>query len=251
MFIRFVPLPWVFVMFCRFFHRPSEAIVPLPSVFNSSIVRAEGGRPSSIGLFLVLALLLSLMVFQAPSFLLISEAPVRADAVVLFVGGETGTREKEADQLLREGFADYLLIPGYGQIMKRGPDGRLFRIDIDLKLKTSSLKPRPQDELLNTSHLKRKTAARLENTHIEVLEAKRLMENLGLRSALLVSSPYQMRRIKVITGKVFNDSRAVRYVPTRYETPGEAYWLFSNRDRALVLTEYTKIIWFLLYSNFL
>lgn len=205
-------------MFCRFVLRPSEAIVPRPSFLSSSLCS-----------FLVLALLLSLAIIQGPSFLFVSEAPVRADAVVLFVGGETGTREKEAQQLLSEGFADYLIVPGQGQIMKRGPDGRLFRIDIDLKLET---------------------AAWLENTHIEMLEAKRLMENLGLRSALLVSSPYHMRRIKVITGKVFNDSQAVRYVPTRYETTGEAYWLFSNRDRALVLTEYTKIVWFFLYSSF-
>jgi uncharacterized SAM-binding protein YcdF (DUF218 family) len=254
-------------MFCRFVLRPSEAIVPRPSglsmrpsSFGLYIVHlpshAKGvtivpAKRSSLYPFLVLALLLSLSVFQAPSFLFISEAPVRADAVVLFVGGETGTREKEANQLIREGFADYLIIPATGQIMKRGPDGRLFRIDIDLKLKTSSLKPRPQDELLNTSHLKLETAAWLENTHIEVLGAKRLMDNLGLRSALFVSSPYHMRRIKLITGEVFNDSRAVRYVPTRYETPGEAYWLFSNRERAFVLTEYTKIVWFFLYSSFL
>jgi hypothetical protein len=76
------------------------------------------------------ALLLFLAVFQAPAFLVISEAPVRADAVVLFAGGEKGSREKEADQLLREGFADYLIIPATGQIKKRGPDGRLEGLDL-------------------------------------------------------------------------------------------------------------------------
>ncbi len=205
---------------------------------------------------MVLALLLSLAAFHAPSFLLISERPVRSDAVVFFVGGETGTREKEAHQLLREGFADYLLVPGQGLIKKRGPDGRLERLD--------------PPSSLNTSHLKLKTAAWLENTHIEVLEAKRLMDDLGLRSALFISSPYHMRRIKLITGHVFKPAPSspplssqspplqkegkggfiVYAVPTRYETQGKGFWLFNSSERKSVLTEYAKITWFLAYSPF-
>jgi uncharacterized SAM-binding protein YcdF (DUF218 family) len=215
------------------FPRHSEAVVPAKRSFLFPIPK---GR-SSICLYIVLALLLSLSIFQAPSFLLISEAPARVDAVVIFVGGEKGAREKEADQLVREGFADYLLIPGYGQIMKRGPEGGLARLDPGSSLKTLNFKL--------------KTAARMEDTHIEVLGAKRLMDDLGLRSALFVSSPYHMRRIKLISGKVFNDRQEVRYVPTRYETPVGTYWLFSNRERAFVLTEYAKIVWFFLYSSFL
>ena len=182
------------------------------------------------------------MVFQAPSFLLISEAPVRADAVVIFVGGEKGTREKEAEQLLREGFADYLIIPATGQIMKRGPDGRLEAFNWK----------RPEDvSNQRTKELTNQKNWFVENTHIEVLGAKRLMDNLGLRSALLVSSPYHMRRIKVITGKVFQDQMTVSYMPTRYESLGKGFWLFNSDERNFILTEYTKIAWFFLYSSFL
>lgn len=91
------------------------------------------------------------------------------------------------------------------------------------------------------------------------------MENLGLSSALLVSSPYHMRRIRIIAGQVFAENNPVssspplegrggfivHAVPTRYETSGEIYWLFNNRERAFVLMEYAKIIWFFLYSSFL
>jgi uncharacterized SAM-binding protein YcdF (DUF218 family) len=187
------------------------------------------------------ALLLFLAVFQAPAFLVISEAPVRADAVVLFVGGEKGSREKEADQLLREGFADYLIIPATGQIKKRGPDGRLESVHSEAKPQTFNLRP--------------KTPARLENTHIEVYEAKRLMDNLGLHSALLVSSPYHMRRIKYITKSVFLDTGNVRtfklyFVPTRYGTPHLKSWFPNIRDLTFVLMEYPKIFWFFIYSNF-
>ena len=222
-------------MFSRFVHLPSRR---RSSERESAVVLVPQGRSS---LYPFLVLILSLAIIHAPSFLLISEAPVKADAVVLFVGGE-GAREREAEQLIKEGFADYLIIPAFGQIKKRGPDG---------KLETFSLKPRPQNENLNTSSSKLKTSSWLENTHIEVLRAKGLMENLGLSSALLVSSPYHMRRIKFITGKFFNDSQAVGYLPTRYETAGKGFWLFNSDERNFVLTEYTKIAWFFLYSSFL
>lgn len=189
-----------------------------------------------IGFLLGPALLLSLAAFHAPSFLLVSEDPVKSDAVVLFLGGQKGIREKEAYMLVKEGYADYLIIPAYGQIRKRGPDGKLERLD-----PTSTH---------NTTNVKLHTAVWMEDTHIEVLETKRLMDASGLRSALFVSSPYHLRRIKMISGELFGDSLAVRYVPTRYEAPSETFWLFDNRDRRLVLTEYAKISWFLLYRPF-
>ena len=182
-----------------------------------------------------------------PAFLVISEAPVRADAVVLFVGGEKGSREKEADQLLREGFADYLIIPATGQIKKRGPDGRLERLDLKNPMAVSN-----QSNQLNQPNQKNWF---VENTHIEVYEAKRLMDNLGLHSASLVSSPYHMRRIKVIAKSVFLDTGNVRtfklyFVPTRYETPHLKSWFPNIHDLTFVLMEYPKIFWFFIYSNF-
>ena len=89
------------MLFSRFVHRHSEAIVP--------------AKRSSFGLCIIV-LILSLSIIQAPSLLLISEAPIKAGAVVLFIGGEKGAREKEADQLIKEGFADYLIIPATGQV---------------------------------------------------------------------------------------------------------------------------------------
>jgi uncharacterized SAM-binding protein YcdF (DUF218 family) len=180
--------------------------------------------------------LLLLAVYYAPSFLLLAQAPVKSDAVILFVGKKMELREREANRLVTDGYADYLIIPAYGQIKKPGPDGSLESISSDVKPKPSNLKP--------------KTAAWIEDTHEEAILARDLMERLGARSALMVSSPYHMRRIKLITGKVFKDRLAIQYVPTRYETTGGALWLFNSYERKLVLTEYGKIAWFLLYSSF-
>jgi uncharacterized SAM-binding protein YcdF (DUF218 family) len=195
--------------------------------------------------------LLSLAVVQAPSFLIVSDPPVKSDALVLFLGGEKGTREQEANQLVAEGYADYLIIPAHGQIKKRGPNGTLIKIDFDLKPKiTLNLKLAVPEAFPNTSNLKLKTASLLEDTHQEVLIARDMMERLGISSAILVSSPYHMRRIKLISARVFGERATVCYVPTRYETPKEGFWFSENYDRKFVLTEYAKIGWFLLYGPF-
>lgn len=188
--------------------------------------------------------LLAAALYYAPFFLIVSDTPVKTDAVVLFLGGEKGTREKEANQLIRDGFADYLIIPARGQVQKRSPDGKLVSIDPNLKLNHLKLKT-PQ-----SGYLKLNTAVRLEDTHQEAVTARDMLERLGIRSAIFVSSPYHMRRIKIIAGRVFGDSPTVYYVPTRYETPVEGFWLFNNYDRKFVLTEYAKITWFVLYSPF-
>jgi len=39
-------------------------------------------------------------------------------------------------------------------------------------------------------------------------------------------------------------------VPSRYETPGKGIWLFNSYERNFLLTEYAKIVLFLLYSSF-
>jgi len=66
-----------------------------------------------IACFLTLAILAAI---QAPAFLIVSDTPVKSDAVVLFIGNDRGTREKEARQLMHEGFAEYLIIPAYRQV---------------------------------------------------------------------------------------------------------------------------------------
>lgn len=218
------------------------------------------------------------MVVQAPGFLIVSEEPVKSDAVILFLGGEKGTREKEARRLIQEGRADYLLIPARSQVQQLDPSGNLIKLDIALTLnhlqlntpQSGYLKPRPQDgsnqqtneptnrryssysspDQSNQLNRSNQWNRIIEDTHQEAIGARAMMESLGIRSAILVSAPYHMRRIKLIAGKVFGDDMAVSCVPTRYEPPEDGFWLFNGHDRKFVLTEYMKIAWFFVYSPF-
>ena len=74
---------------------------------------------------------------------------------------------------------------------------------------------------------------------------------MGLQSALMVSSPYHMKRIKIITESVFGEqSQHMKYVPTRYERMSEGLPDTVIADWDFIASEFIKICWFYLYAPF-
>jgi hypothetical protein len=87
-----------------------------------------------------------------------------------------------------------------------------------------------------------------EDTHWEIIEAKKVMSHYGLRSAIFVSSPYHMRRIKIIVIRVFdNNAGEFYFIPTHYEEAPAGFWELSSADWKKVAREYGKILWFIVY----
>jgi len=184
--------------------------------------------------FLVLFLAIFFVaLYYGPRYLTYADKPLRSDALVLFVGLDNKTRQEDANRLMHEGFARYLFIPAYGRITEASSlSSTAGAKKANPKLIISGLKPKPY----------------FENTHVEVLEAKRMMEQYGLKSAIFVSSPDHMRRIKIIAERIFPEE-AVRivFVPIRVE-PAHQDPILSDYRR--MGKEYVKIIWFLMYSSF-
>ena len=95
----------------------------------------------------------------------------------------------------------------------------------------------------------------IENTHIEVLEAKRIMDDSGFKKANFVSFPSHMRRIKMITDHVFQQKNSapyayqINFVPLRAEPslPKASPWDLKNIGN--VVYEYIKMAWF--FSGFM
>jgi hypothetical protein len=198
-------------------------------------------KKTIIALLSVLLIALSFTIFYGPSFLTYSDKPVKSDAVVLFLGDENRTREMEAEKLLRQGYAQCLIIPARGEICRIMPDGRLKLVSRDIKY----------GDLLFRLRKKAIYGKYYEDTHMEVLEAKRIMDEAGLRSAILVSSSYHMRRIRMIAGKVFGDGKnTFNCVPTKFEKQFDASDWRVRSHRDILLSEYVKIGWFMLYRIF-
>jgi len=188
-----------------------------------------------VQLFLVVLITGTLLIiFYAPYYLAYSDTPKRADAVVIFVGPEFEARKKEGHRLIDDGFADYFIIPAFDRVLQASTDGIL-----------TSVKKNQIDQQTSSEH-----STLNENTHLEMLYAKPIMDEYGFKSAIFVSSPYHMRRIKMIAAKVFDgDDYNLCFVPANSGEFNKKIWLFSRDGRQWVLSEYAKIAWFLLYTK--
>jgi uncharacterized SAM-binding protein YcdF (DUF218 family) len=173
------------------------------------------------------------LLYYGPRYLTYADKPIKSDTVVLFVGTDSKARQEDANRLMSEGYARYLFIPAYRRITEASSlSSTAGTKRANPKPIISSLKPKPY----------------FENTHVEVLEAKRMMENHGLKSAIFVSSPDHMRRIKIITERIFYEEPVrIVFVPIRVEP---AHQDLTLSDYKRMGKEYVKIIWFLMYYPF-
>jgi uncharacterized SAM-binding protein YcdF (DUF218 family) len=184
-------------------------------------------------------LLLTLFMIFAPGFLISEDPPKKADAVVLFVGPGNEARLDEAKVLIREGHARYLLIPFTGEMFEADKAGGLVRLAGN----------QPRGDLIRRVRMAASYKKHYENTHIEALEAKRMMDERGLRLAMLVSSSYHMRRIRLIGSRVFDAKKySISCNPARWQREFTvADWL-DGEKRRIIVSEYVKIGWFLVYG---
>jgi hypothetical protein len=187
---------------------------------------------------ILIVLLIGNAIAYAPHFLLYSTDYQKTDAIVLFLGPDFTARQKEAYKIINEGKADYLIIPAYHKVHRIFNKGNVQSLSPNLYSRSSIKKK----ALLNSSPYY------YEDTHIEAIKAKKTMSDLGLKSAIFVSSPYHMRRIKLIVTKVFAGEQSRFYfVPTIYEKAPGYFWELSEADWRKVGREYIKMIWFPIY----
>ncbi len=177
-------------------------------------------------------------VLYAPQFLLYSSSYEKADSIILLVGPDFNARKKETNKLIDEGMADYLIVPAHNKTYKIINNRIIQEISSNLATNTTGKKDVEAP------------AFYYEDTHLEIIEAQKIMSNYKSKSAIFISSPYHMRRIKFITSNVFDTKKSSFYfVPTRYEKASTIFWEISLADWKKILMEYAKILWFFLYSN--
>lgn len=196
----------------------------------------------------ILAVLLTVgslfvLITYAPVYLIYSDTPAKVDAIILFVGPDLNARKEKAFELMKSGYATYLLTPAYKQTQKLTDNGDILPLS-------------EQDIKSNTAYVKeaRKGNRRfriLENTHIEILYAKQMMDRLNFKSAIFVSNPFHMRRIKLIANKVFKSADYnILFVHGQHSNSDSHSSWNSVDELRLVFYGYLKIAWFLLYAPF-
>ncbi|SLM28688.1 conserved hypothetical protein [Desulfamplus magnetovallimortis] len=173
---------------------------------NSKVSNGRGVRLWQITIFLIL---FPVVMIYAAEYLDYCDPPKKADVVVLFLGPEISERSREAAQLIKDGYADNLFVPAY-EIKRNGTTYPDY----------------------------------YEDTHIEILRTIKMMEKEGYETAIMVSSPYHMRRIRMISNLVFSDMpyqltfRGSRYVELK------PHWITRIKR---IIGEYIKMVFFVIY----
>jgi hypothetical protein len=173
----------------------------------------------------------------APGFLIYSTPAIAdADAVVLLIGPDNRPRTRAAVDLVNQEKGRYLMVPANRFIAK--PDLPVTEFNL-----ARTYTADPDNRPVYPKHV--------EGTHVELLVAREMMDEAGLTSANLVSSPYHMRRIQVIADRVFDTGKyRLAFVPTPYETPTDGPWFMNKWDRDYVVEEWAKILWLWIYAPF-
>jgi uncharacterized SAM-binding protein YcdF (DUF218 family) len=162
----------------------------------------------------------------------------KADVIVLFVGPEREERKAEALRLAAAGYADWIMVPAYHQVYRvaTGNGRDAFRRDFV-----------PLGDAVRMQW-RRRYPWFMEDTHFEALEARQLMAEKGFRSALLVSSPYHMWRIRYIARAVFGGGeRQIACVTPRFDGGDTATKGDGGSCTWKLASEFCKLGWFFIY----
>lgn len=82
------------------------------------------------------------------------------------------------------------------------------------------------------------------NTYQEALELKQLLaQHPQLRSVIIVSSPYHMRRTRWIFGQVLGPQVDIQFAPVPFgQTADQPQWWTDGKSREKVAQEYLKLL---------
>ena len=173
----------------------------------------------------------------ASDFLVIKNSSQKADLVV--VATPFRPRFLHALGLFQNGYAKQILLVGDNRI-KSLWNGKTTSELAKLEAINRGV---PESKI----HIKHSTG-----TRTDALQAKILMATLNLKSALVISDPYNMRRLTMIFEDVFRGSGLELFLaPTNQERKNPDYWWLSPHSFVYVIKEWIKlpINYFLLSST--
>jgi uncharacterized SAM-binding protein YcdF (DUF218 family) len=161
----------------------------------------------------------------------------RTDAVVVLAGSakEDKGRIEEGSALIREGKGRYLILPL-----------RHSAIDWPWAVQYYGLhEALPEDKVLigRSTKIDESLIDQFGGTYVEAIKTVRIMRDLDLTSAIIVSSAYHMRRAKIAFEQFRQPGRfEFYYHPVDPESKRKKPWWTDTEYVARVLQEYKKLL---------
>lgn len=180
------------------------------------------------GLLFVIFGLGWLMLPLAGHYLVVDEEPERVDVIVVLSGDE-GERMDHGARLFHAGVADRIMVSGGPVYRDLTAADLMFDHAVDLEVPAACI-------------IKE---GRARDTRENALFVRTLMEAYGFESAVVVSSPYHMRRVEREFTRAFADAAPpvkLIYSAAPSETFDPYHWWETAKGKRLVLGELAKLI---------
>ena len=158
------------------------------------------------------------------SFLVVKDEVQHADAIVVLAGEDE--RVDQAVELYKGGFSRFIIMSG-------GKENS--SITFAEEMKQDAVKAGvPAERIL--------LEPKADHTYQHPLFIKPILVSHDFKSVIVVSSPYNMRRVKMLFDRVFyNTGIKLIYYPVVKSWFNVQYWWQSKEGRKAVFLEYTKM----------
>jgi uncharacterized SAM-binding protein YcdF (DUF218 family) len=189
---------------------------------NSSAKKRKGKLINRRFVFFMCIILLVIGFFTAGRFLTLTQPPKQSDAIIVLSGGQG--RVEKAVELYKAGYAPYIILSNAKEITSRSGD--MIQTALNLGI--------PQDVIYNED------AA--ESTYQNAEFTLSIMKEQNFKSAIVVSSDFHMRRVKLLFDRVYKKSDIeLTYVGSDSGYNAKRWWS-DRKSRETTFNEYVKMI---------
>ncbi|WP_339319214.1 YdcF family protein [Paenibacillus sp. FSL R10-2734] len=175
-----------------------------------------------LNLMCVIFLLIFFFFFSAGRFLTLTQLPKQADAIIVLSGGQG--RVEKGVELYKAGYAPYIILSNAKE--STSSSGDMLQTALNLGI--------PQDAIY--------TENAAESTYQNAEFTLPIMKEHNFKSAIVVSSDFHMRRVKLLFDREYKKSDIeLTFVGSSSGYNAKSWW--SNRkSRETTFNEYIKMI---------
>jgi uncharacterized SAM-binding protein YcdF (DUF218 family) len=179
--------------------------------------------------FAIIFLFLLIILANLGNFLVVKDNPSKSDVIIIF-SGDNGARTIQGLKLYNEHYAPKIIMSG-GTVYQDLTMAKIMKEHaISLGVAT--------DDII--------TEEEANSTYENIAFSKRIMEQHNYKSAIIVSSDYHMKRIKLTCEKIFNNTEIrLTYSSCKDNNFNSQKWWTSNKSIMTVINEYFKIAGYL------
>jgi len=165
------------------------------------------------------------------NFLVVQDQLEKADAILVLAGDANGERTAQAVALYKAGWAPKIIMSG-------GPAVWNLTYAQNMRNQAQFLGVQPKDIFIQDKS---------ESTYEDIKYSLPLLENMGMKKLILVSSPYHMRRMTLVARKMYNPKgiKVIPYPVQNAKWKADKWWT-RHEDTQLVIWEYMAMIEYLL-----